>query len=81
MYSFFSLDFSQFKYFFLAIAIVAVAILLVGSWFRQMVGVELINALQVVYYLHYTALSYTSASKIFQNLSIVGLNLLLVKKN
>lgn len=41
----------------------------------------MINVLQVIYYLHYTAQLYTPASKMFQDLSIFGLNLLFVKKN
>lgn len=44
-----------------------------------MAGVEAINALQVIYYLHYTISSYTPTVKYFQYMSAVGWNNLFFK--
>ncbi len=38
-YGIFSLNLAQFGYFFLGIAILAIVILMIGSWVQEMVGV------------------------------------------
>ncbi len=68
-----------FKYFLLSTAVVAVLLLLVGSWFQRMIGIEVVSALQVIYYLHFTIQPYSPTVKAFQSLSLVGLNNLSMK--
>ena len=64
------------NYVFLTVSIVALVILLLGSYFHRMVGVELINTLQVIYYLHFTLEKYSEGMSSIQCLSLVGLNTL-----
>jgi hypothetical protein len=46
-------------YAFLVVSFLAVAILVFGSWFHKMVGVEIIHTLQIIYYLQFTIHNYT----------------------
>lgn len=52
------------------------ALLFVGPWVHKMVGVELIYALQMVYYIHFTAKPYTLPISSLRPLSLLGLNTL-----
>ena len=63
-----------FKNIFFGISCGALFLLFVGSWMHKMVGVELIHALQVVYYLHFTFKDYTLPLSSFQSLSLISLN-------
>lgn len=52
----------------------AVGLMVVGSWFHRMAGVELLVALQMIYYLHFTVREYNQAVASFQWLSLLGLS-------
>ena len=69
------------KYFLLGVAALSLLLLIVGSSFHQMVGIELVNCLQVIYYIHYTVQKYTPAFSSLQELSLVGVNDLFLEKN
>jgi cysteine-rich repeat protein len=61
-------------YFFMSVSFFSVFLVLVGSFAHQMAGVELVHALQVVYYLHYTTTRYSPALSSLQEMSIVALD-------
>lgn len=58
----------------LSIAGSAIFLLLAGSWSQKMIGVELINALQLIYYLHFTSEGYSSAMRLLLEMSVVGVS-------
>ncbi len=64
---------------FLGASVIAGVLLIIGSWFHRMVGVEAVNALQVIYYLHYTIDPYNPSIKNIQYMSAVGWNNLFLK--
>lgn len=63
-----------FKNIFLGISCGALFLLLVGTWIHKMVGVELIHALQIVYYLHFTFKDYSLPLSSLQSLSFISFN-------
>lgn len=62
--------------FFLAIGLAALTLLFASPWVHKMVGVELVHALQVIYYIHFTAQPYTLPLSSLRSLSLLGLNTL-----
>lgn len=54
----------------------ALLIFLLGSFFDRMVGVELLNSLQLIFLLHFTVDYYTSVIGSLQQLSEVCLSFL-----
>ena len=61
-------------YFFMSVSFFSVFLVLAGSFAHQMAGAELVHALQVVYYLHYTTTQYSPALSSLQEMSIVALD-------
>lgn len=59
---------------FLGISCAALLLLLVGSWVNKMVGVEVVQVLQLVYYLHFAMANYTIPLSSLQSLSLLALN-------
>jgi len=51
-----------------------------GSLVREMAGVELIQVLQTIYYLHYSITQYTQTISSMQYLSLVALNNLFMQE-
>jgi hypothetical protein len=60
---------------------VALGILICGSWVRRMVGVELLNVLQLIFFLHFTEENYTSAFGSIQQMSLACLSPLFINKD
>jgi hypothetical protein len=51
-----------------------------GSWLQKMIGVEFINSLQIVYFLTFSIIKYTSTFNSLRKLSFIGLSLLSVQR-
>lgn len=62
------------RYVLLSSACLSIFLLVVGSWFQKMVGAELINSLQLIYYLHFTSENYTRTMSYFCEMSLLGLS-------
>ena len=61
-------------YIILAASCLAVAVLVFGSWFHRMVGVEIVQTLQIVYYLHFTVNDYSEGERKYQRISVLTLS-------
>lgn len=62
------------QYAFLGLAGLVIILCLAGSLVREMAGVELIQVLQIIYYLHYSVGQYSQTLSSMQYLSPVSLN-------
>jgi cysteine-rich repeat protein len=62
------------KYLFLIIAAFSLLLLLAGSWCLRMAGVEIVIALQILYFLQFTNSRYTYQFQMFLEMSLLGLS-------
>jgi hypothetical protein len=68
------------KYILLGATGLSLLLLLVGSFFKEMVGVELVVTLQTVFFSQFALAKYTPAMASFQELSLVDLSGLFLEK-
>jgi hypothetical protein len=69
------------KYICLAVSCYALLLLVLGSWFIKMVGVEMVNTLQIIYYIQFTNNKYTDQFQRFLEMSMVGLSDVFLQKS